>query len=347
MDELEWLKEHSPSTQPSRDTVRRHRTQLRAAIASESAEGIRPRRVRRERRSRHRVLVTTTAVVAACALGAGIVALATTGGDDRAEVAASGPSDTTSAAPTPACAGAPPAQLAVPAGFGNAVAAPAEHASAAPARTQSVTSWVSGSTTIEQRWPADANKVPERLGRLAAGEMSSVADGHAIDDGNGLAHRTIVFVFGGQAPGCETLQVTVYGDEKAVETVTDALIAAPFPSSEPLVSTTATAAAVESTPPVVACRGPQVQPVVPAAAVPVVATIGGRVDGDGFAQPADALAHFLPEMKTLAQHGYRELRLPDSSIVYVKDVAGNVVTTVHVVTTKAGWTVADWQASGC
>jgi hypothetical protein len=347
MDELQWLREHSPPTQPSRETARRHRTQLRTAIASEGTDGHRPRRLRRERRSRHRVLVTTTAVVAVCALGAGIVALATAGGDDdAARVAAPGTDGTTSAAPTPACAGAPPAQLAVPAGFGNAVAAPAEAATSPPARTQAVTSWTSGSSTIEQRWPADADKVPRGIGPLADDEMVSRADAHPIVDG-GIAHRTVVFSFGGQAPGCEHLQVTVYGDEKTVDRISDALIAAPFASPEPLVTTTAAATAVESAPPVIACRGPQVQPVGMDATTPVAATIGGRVDGDAFAQPADALAQFLPERKTLAQSGYRELRLPDASIVYAKDVAGNVVTTVHVEATNGGWAVTDWQASGC
>jgi hypothetical protein len=49
----------------------------------------------------------------------------------------------------------------------------------------------------------------------------------------------------------------------------------------------------------------------------------------------------------LAQRSYQELRLDDGSLVYTKDVVGNVVTTVHVVSAGAGWTVADWRASGC
>ena len=50
MDELEWLKHNSPSTRPSRDITKRHRTQLRAAIATEGADGTGPRRPRRDSR---------------------------------------------------------------------------------------------------------------------------------------------------------------------------------------------------------------------------------------------------------------------------------------------------------
>ncbi len=79
-----------------------------------------------------------------------------------------------------------------------------------------------------------------------------------------------------------------------------------------------------------------------------VATVGDTVvSGATFAQPADALGHFLQGRKALAHTGYQELRIDDASIVYVKDVEGRVVTAVHVVPTPAGWTVADWRASGC
>jgi len=345
MDELEWLREHTPPTRPSRDITRRHRTQLRAAIAAEGADGTRPRRPRRERRSRHRVLVTTAVVVVLCAAGAGVVALTSSGGDGGSTVGAPAASAAaTTAAPAQACAGAPPKELAIPAGFGNAVAAPAKQATTAPASTQQVTSWTSDQATIEQRWPGDAAAVAKLGGALAKGDTPTfVADQNPISDGKSAMHRTILIGLPGQSGGCEVLQVTVYGsDAQSVNAVTDQLLMAPFRSSEPLVTTTATASVA---PNVIACAGPAQE--LGERAVPVVATVGDKVAGGTFAKPADALVDFLPGHRTLFQHGYQELDLTDSTVAYVKVVAGNTVTVVHVAPTPAGWTVTDWQASGC
>jgi len=345
MDELEWLREHSPSTRPSRDTTRRHRTQLRKAIATEGADGTRPRRPGRGRRSRHRVLVTTAVVVGLCAVGAGVVALTSSGGDRGSTVGAPAASDATTAAPARACAGAPPAQLALPAGFGSGVAEPAADATAAPTRSQQVTSWKGEQATIEQRWPADS-AVSARLGASSPKEsFLSFVDPEPIADTKGVVHRSIVFTFPGTGTDCTALEVTVYGhDVDTVRGISDALVREPFVSSEPLVTTTE-AAAVAS-PDVAACPGAST-PGVAGTAVPVVATIGASVRRGVFAQPPDALVDFLAGQRTLASHGYRELQLVDGSIVFAKDVQGNVVTTVHVAPTSDGWAVTDWRASGC
>ncbi len=345
MDELEWLKEHSPSTRPSRDTARRHRTQLRAAIAAEGADGHRPRRPRRERRSRHRVLVTTALVIALCAAGAGVVAVTSSGGDEGSTVgapaASNAPTTAPAVAPQQTCADAPPRELAIPAGFGTGIAA--------PSGKQQATSWTSDQATIEQRWPADTDKVPGSTGTAPGDSFTAVSDPSATVDAKGVAHQTIVFRFGGQPAGCDSLQVTVSGKTiDVVESITNGLLRAPFHSNEPLVTTTGTAA---SAPPVVACEGvtnaDSTALAVPALAVPAVASVGGPVQAGAFSRPADALAEFLTGQPTLAQHGYQEQRLDDSSVVYVKAVRSNVVTTVRVTPMNAGWTVTDWEASGC
>jgi hypothetical protein len=286
-------------------------------------------------------LVSAAVVVALCAVGAGVVALTSSGGDDRSTVGAPAADESTTAAPAQACAGAPPKVLAIPAGFGSAVAAPAKQATTAPANTQQVTSWSSDQATIEQRWPADADAIA-KLGTAnpSANAFNSFADANVIVDAKGDVHRTVLFRFPDQSKECAALQVTVYGsDAGTVKALSDAVIREPFVSSEPLVTTTAAAA---SAPDVVACPG-----VAEKVAVPVVATIGEAVPRGDFAQPAEALADLLAKHKTLISHGYRALQLADGSIVYVKDVQTNVVTTVHVVPTKAGWTVDNWQASGC
>jgi hypothetical protein len=349
MDELEWLKENAPSAKPSRDIAKRHRTQLRAEIASEGADGTRPRRLRRARRGRHRVFVTTIVVVALCAVGAGVIALAASGGDDDASTV--GAPASSSAAPTTAtvraCADAPPKTLAIPDGFGNPVAGPAKDALTAPSSAQQVTTWSSASTSIEQRWPADAEAAKQYGGIStgpADGSSSSAADPVAKVDESGIARRTIVFTFSGPPSECSYLQVTVSGrDEAEVDKVTNDFIVAPYATSEPLVTTTAAAA---SAPSVVACDAAARGDVKPTTAV--VATVGGRVTRRAFAQPLAALADFLVARRTLPQRGYEELHVDDSTFAYAKPgTTGGVVTTVEVVATSSGWTVRDWQASGC
>jgi hypothetical protein len=273
-----------------------------------------------------------------------VVALTSAGGDGSNQVGAPSAGDTTTAAPARACAGAPPSQLALPAGFGPGVAAPAAEATAAPARTQQVTSWKSEQATIEQRWPADP-AVSVRLGASSPKEsFLSFLDPDPITDAKGVVHRSVVFTFPGSTTDCTALEVTVYGrDADVVRKISDALVREPFVSSEPLVTTTATAFA---SPDVAACPG-ATSPGVARGALPVAATIGSSVDRASFAQPADALGDFLAGQLTLAPHGYQELQLGDGSIVYAKDVEGNVVTTVHVAPTGAGWAVTDWRASGC
>ena len=239
-------------------------------------------------------------------------------------------------APARACTGAPPKELAIPAGFGTGVAV--------PSNTQQITRWTSEQATIEQHWPADADEVPDRSGTTPADGFSALSDPSATVDAQGVAHQTIVFVFGGQPAGCDALQITVSGNqESAVEALTDALLHAPFRSGEPLVTTTGTAAVAPS---VVACAGVADADTIKLA-VPAAAIVGGGVRAAAFPQPADALAEFLTGRPTLAQHGYEEQRLDDSTVVFVKSVRTNVVTTVHVVPTSTGWSVTDWAASGC
>jgi hypothetical protein len=97
---------------------------------------------------------------------------------------------------------------------------------------------------------------------------------------------------------------------------------------------------------VVACEG-VTNPEMIARGVKAVATVGGPVTADAYAKPTEALSAFLATQKGLFTTGYTELRLPDASVVYVKQYVGNVVTTVHVTPATTGWMVTDWQASGC
>ena len=158
MDELEWLKRELAF---DRTVSRHHQAPPHATAGCNRHRGRRRHRAAASaphRAGRHRVLVTTGVVVAVCAVGAGVVALTSSGGEHGSEVGAPAAGDATTApAPARACAGAPPRALAIPAGFGAPVEVPAAEATAAPENTQQVTSWTSGGITIEQRWPADTD----------------------------------------------------------------------------------------------------------------------------------------------------------------------------------------------
>lgn len=350
MDELEWLKAKSPSTRPSRDVTRRHRTQLRAAIAAEGADGARPRRPRRARPSRVRVLRTGAIVVAACAIGAGVIVLTSSGGGDHAvdvgaPVSSSSPTSTSTA---PAC-GPVPKQLEIPAGFGPAVDGAAAQSLTPPASGQQVTHWSSSDTSIEQRWPASADVAKQfgaGPGASADSGISAAAQPTSTVDEQGIARRTVVFSFGGQPAACSTLQVTVLGrDQAAVDGAVDGIVRKPFVASEPLVTTTGAAA---SAPAVVACES-AAKAGASDAATPAAATVGGPVvEAASFGAPQEALAGFLAHHPTLLSSGYQQLTLDDSSVAFVKDVRPGVpVTTITVRATASGWTVTQWQASGC
>jgi hypothetical protein len=297
------------------------------------------------------VLVTMLGVVALCAVGAGVVALATGGGGgDRSSVGAPVTTDagTTSTTPAVACAGSPPNELAVPAGFGNGVAGPAKQATTKPAATQQVTNWSSDSMTIEMRWPADADAVANAHilptpADPGGGSMGS--PGQVVVDKHGSAHQTTIYTFSALPPECANVQVTVYGsDAAAVGNLAHDLLLAPWRSTVPTVVTTA---AATSTPTVAACPGPP-EALAVAVKVPFVATIGGAVTRAAFPDPRAALADFLTSDPRLLQQGYQELRLDDSSISYAVEARpGVVVTTVHVVPSNGGWMVDDWRASGC
>jgi len=342
MDELEWLKANSPPARPSPDTTRGHRTQLRAAIASEGADGSQPQR-RRPRRhpSRHRVLTSTAVVAVLCIGGATVVALVA-GGDGGSKRSVESPAARTPPAPLStapfACTGPGPASLAVPAGFGPAQAIPAAQADTAPAPTQQVTSWKSDRVTIELRWPADAARDPwADQPQSSADGFSGVAEGGVTTDKDGVSHRTLFFLFPNQPKGCHTVQVTVYGTDRGqVGTVSEELNNAPFKSTTPLVTGTRAGAV----PSVVICDVPR------GVAAPATRT-GGALD-TGASDPTSALAMFVVKRRDLPRLGYQSLDEPDGSIVYVNEPRPSVVvTTVHVVPSTTGWIVHDWEASGC
>ena len=64
--------------------------------------------------------------------------------------------------------GAAPKELAIPAGFGTGAAGPSSK--------QQTTSWSSDLATIEQRWPADADRIPESTGTDQADSFTAVSD---------------------------------------------------------------------------------------------------------------------------------------------------------------------------
>jgi hypothetical protein len=350
MDELEWLKAKSPSTQPSQETTQKHRTQLRAAIAAEGADTRRPRRLRTRPRVRHRVLVTALTVVALCAVGAGIVALGA-GDDGDRRVGAPAASGSTSSTTAPTCTGPLPANFAIPAEFGSGEAGPAPGSSDAVESGQQVTHWSSDQATFEVRWPAD-EKLRQSLGTSPqqpdSQESSASADSDATVDAKGVARRRTTFTFVKEPPECQTVEVTVYGtDPDIVNALDTTFLQRPYRSSEPLVTTTK---AADTAPSVSPCPGPEqvVASATKVSEVKFVATVSGSVSRGTFADPEDALADFLAVGGHFIQRGYQELQLSDGSLSFVAEPRpGVVVTVVHAIPARDGWTVSDWSASGC
>ena len=341
MDELEWLRRNAAAHAPSSETTQRHRTELRAAIAAESAEGSPSRpRPSRTRPPRHRVLLGVATVAAVCAAFAGVIALADRNDspDDRVDVpaaAGTGPAGT-----VPACGTTLPARVNVPGGFGPPQATSAPEADATAGASQLVTTWTSPSASLEVRWPADADQ------RLPAGSSGSPDTGRTGEIAEFTTKRgdtgtTLLFPFPDQAKGCETVQLTVYGkDAAAARAVIDTLKQQPFVSTEPTVASTATA---DSLPTVVACpseKGALTSVPVHDVSVSTPAAISP--------DPVTALTAFVGQSKfRLMPTGYDELRLPDGSYGYVKQTRAGVVTTLHVTAVGGGWAVTSREASSC
>lgn len=339
MDEPEWLRRNAPAAPPSAETTRRHRAQLRAAIAEEragSAPG--PRRPHRAR-PRHRVLLGATAIVALCALVAVVVTLAGTGDDTGREVATPAADTTAPAAGPRACGTTLPAQPSIPDGYLGPHAASAPEADTAASASQLVETWTSSTGSIEVRWPSDTDKRPWS-DRPANSADSLVArpDAGVSTAENGVASRAILFRFPNQADGCDTLQFTIYGNDAAtVAAVFDEIARQPFAPKDP---TVATSSAASSLPTVVGC---------PAAEHGDTAALrGGQVTTAGFATPEAALTSFVGERdRRLLPTDYAELQLPDGSRGYVQTTPVGIVTTVLVTQSAGQWNVARWEASAC
>ena len=251
MDELEWLKENSPSTRPSRDTTRRHRTQLRSRDRGRGRRRQPRTRRPRPRRGRHRVLVTTAVVVVLCAVGAGVVALTSLGGDESGAGSALPPP---SARPrtTSARRAAGPRRGSSRSRPGSApgcrACTDAEH------RPES-TRW-SAWTPIGDRsssagppTPKPPSPGPERR----RGSMACRGSPRVRSSTPKAARTARRLRVPDQPQGCETLQITVSGARvDTVRSVSDGLVQHPFVSPEPLVTTSQAATAA---PRVVACEG--------------------------------------------------------------------------------------------
>jgi hypothetical protein len=340
VDELEWLRRNAPATRPSPETTRRHRTQLRAAIAEEgAADTPRPRRPRRDR-PRHRVLLGATAVAALCALVAAVVTLAGSGDDAGRRVAAPAADTTGAATGPPACGSTLPAAVAVPAGFGAPQAVSAPMAPAAASASQLVETWSSSNNNIEVRWPSDTDRRPWAGEKPDPGaNITGLADPEVTTTERGISYRSVLIRVPGERSPCDTVQLTVYGKDAAeVRTISDALARQPFAPTTPQVTGASTS---DSVPTVVGC--------VSADGIGRATATGGAVSTATFAQPTEALADFVRDPnRTLLPTGYRQLNLPDGSVAYVNEPRpGVVVTTVQVTQRDTGWSVSRWDASPC
>ena len=296
-------------------------------------------------RGRHRVLVTTGVVVAVCAVGAAVIALTSSGGDDTAARSvrpSAGDATTTTGAGPGVRRSAAPGARDPRQGSERRWRSRRQRPRAAPESTQQVTSWTSGATTIEQRWPADTDVAARLTGSHpdSSDSLSSSAETQATVEKNGVAHRAVVFTFDPRRPAARTSRPPSTGrDVQAVEAVTDGLIAAPFVSNEPLVTTTG--AAAQPRPRSSPATG-RVRAAVPRSRLS--ATPSQRRD----VRPACRRARSLPA----GVEGARAHGLPGAAhrrrLGRLRE--GRRGPRGHDRARRAdpaGWTVADWRASGC
>jgi hypothetical protein len=336
VDELEWLRRNAPANRPSPETTRRHRTQLRAAIAEESTGAPSPRRPRRVP-PRYRVLLGATAVAALCAAVA--VAVTTAGDDGGSRVATPAAGTTGTAAGQPLCGLKLPAQPSIPDGYRGPRAASASDADTAAVASQLVETWTSPTGSIEVRWPSDTDHRPW------ADQPASSADSFAAQSDRdvsttkaGGARQAIFFRIPNQPEGCDTVQLTVYGEDAAsVTAIFDRLSQQPFVPTENTVTKTT---AADALPAVVRCPAEKGREATPLQ--------GDAVASGGFATPEAALTSFVGDRdRRLLPTGYTELQLPDGARGYVRETPAGVVTTVLVAQSAGQWGVARWEASPC
>lgn len=380
MDELEVLDTLPGRFEPAAEVVDRHRAQLRTAMQAGDAGvvdvaaprsddrpghaphgGLELHRARHGGRSRRNPVRAAAAVVVVAALTAGGFGLVhRAGGDPDETVAAGGPSSAGTEHPsaggdaTLACGEALPIDVVVPDGFNGPSNGPGGDAAADPRPDALVLHWASTADIVEVRWPADPDRlapgravwdhgVPDDYtGLTADADASPTAGGRMVKE-------LTAWVPTATAQECRAVQIIVSGpDAAAVEATSDRVTSHMFDRYlPPLIVGTDTAGAA---PKVQRCRAP--------AGMAVPPNRGGRVSGfPTYPNSRAALQAFLEAQgtpgsavpqSTLSRRGYREITLPDASVAYAYESTPDFVSTViHVVQTNGGWTVADWEASGC
>jgi hypothetical protein len=85
---------------------------------------------------------------------------------------------------------------------------------------------------------------------------------------------------------------------------------------------------------------------------------GGPVDDLGsYSTPEEALEAFIVAVETddtgeaeqpaITANGYTEITLPDGSIAYADVQGESVPAVIHATSVDDGWTIDNWEASGC
>ena len=216
--------------------------------------------------------------------------------------------------------------------------------------TQFVAHWTTPTGVIEMRWPPDQRQLyadgPSPNSQLFDTSISMQIPQDdtqpsaisAVEPGGSF--RSTIEIANGDVPstpGCGLLQFTVRRFSGEQVTFGWDLSGRPqfVTDIRPLITSSSTPATIPSEP--IACGGDHT-------------ALGGPVT-DPFAYPssAEALQGFLqsPVAERLIKSGYSEMKAPDASVVYGRDLGQGFVTLITVRHGDPGWNVTDWKASSC
>lgn len=344
---LSSLLDAIPDSEPTPETVERHRRALRDVFDQPTASNV------KFVRGSHWGRVAVAAGFVILIAGAVTVMTLWSSPDRRNEISAnrSTQSPPPAAAPDGGCAAfADEHPVDVPPEFSGPEDAAVADSPNPPSAGQTVRTWRSVTTEIEARWPVDPavaaslpkpNPDPSEFVPPFPGVMPSMG---LTSDGNltirqtstGRSYLAKLYRLNELSETCESVQVIVFDQDP--NKVGPLAFNLSFESGVPLVTSTQS---VDVTPTAIAC---------PATGEKA----GGPVSGLGeFPTSEDALAMWLETEPGLPRDGWVENKLPDGSIAYAHIVDApprpelGWVTVVHAAKSGDVWTIDSWEGSGC
>jgi hypothetical protein len=279
------------------------------------------------------------------------------------------PTTTTTESAAPACGTELPYQVTLPEDFIGPIAGPAPHAPHPAEDGQLAIHWLGRDGSVEIRWPADQEYLEGAVWGEPAYDRSQNPDspmfiGPPVPDIDGVERPIVTDVLPTEdmSGPCDGAQLVVYSP--AVDGGNAELLGAGFgaegqeglaiypdlarPRDKVLIVETI---ATGTIPEVLACDGGPGVDFVPR-------KTGTTPNGPIFGTPEEAFQDLLDTdvAESWPNVGYFELVAPDGTLTYGNPLDDNspdprpdngLVISVTVIEVEGGWTVTEWEASGC